>query len=147
MAVEMFIQDEEKCTSQKKEVQARWYIRTVIKGQVFERDGIVCLRDSTEQRASLLALMDALGRFNKAAEIKLYISNSHIRAAMNNGWLAKWQENNFITTKGDSVRYASEWQQVSELLKIHKVVMAPKEELGNRYSNELRRRINASGKD
>ena len=89
MKVELFIQGKTKNPAIQKKAQARWCIRCALKdGTVESRDGVVILQNVTTKRAVLYALDQALQKFNKAAVIKIYISDDYVRAVFLNSWIS-----------------------------------------------------------
>ena len=76
MIIEIYIQTKTKNPAVQKIAQARWLIQSVQKnGQVISKDGAVSISNATSKRAALQSLVDALSRFNKAAVIKIYVSD------------------------------------------------------------------------
>ena len=80
MTIEIFIQTKTKNPAVLQTAAARWLIRSVSNaGTVESRDGCVYINNATSKRAALQALCDALSRFNKAAVIKIYVSDDYVR--------------------------------------------------------------------
>ena len=80
MTIEIFIQTKSKNPAAQKIAQARWLIQSVSNsGQVNSKDGAVSINNATYKRAALQSLVDSLSRFNKAAVIKIYISDDYVR--------------------------------------------------------------------
>lgn len=144
MKVELFIQGKTKNPAIQKKAQARWCIRCALKnGTVESRDGVVILQNVTTKRAVLYALDQALQKFNKAAVIKIYISDDYVRAVFLNSWIGRWKNNDWhkIRLNGD-IRHLDLWQQIAEKLSNHAVTFAKGDELENEVLQDMERRLN-----
>lgn len=144
MRTEIYIQGKTKNPAKQQKAQARWCIRCVLNnGMVETRDGTVMLNNATTKRAVLTALLVALGKFNKAAVIKIFISDDFVRACLINGWLSRWRGNNWhkIRLNGE-VMHLDLWQQISQQLSKHAVTFAKGEELENKVLEEMEWRMN-----
>ena len=147
MTIEIFIQTKTKNPAVQKTAQARWLIQSVQNnGQVISKDGAVSISNATNKRAALQSLVDALSRFNKAAVIKIYISDDFVRAVLVNGWLSWWKDNDWhkIRLNGE-VRHLDLWQQISQQLSKHAVTFARGEELENKQLKEMEWRMTNVG--
>lgn len=143
MTVELFIQGKTKNPAKQKKAQARWLISCALNnGTVEKRDGIVILNDATTKRAVLYALDQALKKFNKAAAIKIYISDDYVRAVFLNGWLSRWKGNSWhkIRLNGD-IKHLDLWRQIAEELSNHAVIFAKGNDLNNENLLEMERRF------
>ena len=112
-------------------------------GQSRKRDGAVILNDATTKRAVLYALSQALQKFNKAAVIKIYISDDYVRAVFLNSWISRWKINSWhkIRLNGE-IKHLDLWKQIAEQLSNHAVTFAKGEELKNKTLEEMERRLN-----
>ena len=149
MKTEIFVQGKTKNPARMEKAQARWCIRCVLSnGAVETRDGTVLLNNATTKRAVLTALLVALEKFNKAAVIKIYISDDFVRSCLVNGWVGWWKSNNWhkIRLNGD-VMHLDLWQQISAQLAKHAVTFAKGEELENKTLKEMEWRMNNVRKD
>ncbi|MEE3493555.1 MAG: hypothetical protein VZR06_00245 [Butyrivibrio sp.] len=144
MKVELYVQGKTKNPAQQKRAQASWLISCALSnGTVERRDGLVTLNHATTKRAVLCALIEALKIFNKAAVIKIYISDDFVRAVLINGWLGRWKANGWHKIRlNGQIRYVDLWLQVSERLANHGVTFARGEELNNETLIEMERRLN-----
>lgn len=80
MITEIYVQGATKNPARLKTARAKWSIVCVLNnGTIQRRDGTVCINNATTKRAVLTALSQALGRFNKAAVLKIYISDDFVR--------------------------------------------------------------------
>lgn len=145
MKIEIFIQTKTKNPAVLKVAQARWLIQSVSNtGQVNSKDGAVSINNATSKRAALQSLVDALSRFNKAAVIKIYISDDYVRNMCLTNMPMRWRANDWhkIRLNGTLV-HSDLWQMVNQLLANHAVVFATKEEcLGSYKLKELEDRLN-----
>ena len=86
MKIELYVQGKTKNPARQKKAQASWLISCALSnGTIEHRDGLVTLNHATTKRAVLCALIEALKIFNKAAVIKIYISDDFVRAVLING--------------------------------------------------------------
>ena len=147
MKTEIYIQGKTKNPARLDKAMAKWQIRCVLNnGAVETRDGTVVLNNATTKRAVLTALLVALEKFNKAAVIKIYISDDFVRAVLVNNWLSWWRDNNWhkIRLNGE-VRHLDLWQQISQQLAKHAVTFARGEELENKILQEMEWRMTNVG--
>ena len=145
MIVEIFIQTKTKNPAVLKTAQARWLIQSVSNsGQVNSKDGFVVISNATEKRAALQSLVDALSRFNKAAVLKIYISDDYVRNMCLTNMPTRWRANDWHKIRQNGTLVHSDlWQQLSSMLSNHAVSFATKEECMSSYKlKELEDRIN-----
>lgn len=144
MKVELYIQGKTKNPAKQKKAQARWLIScSLSNGTVESRDGIVILNNATTKRAVLYAMNQALQKFNKAAVIKIFISDDYVRAVFLNKWIGRWKDNDWhkIRLNGD-IKHLDLWQQIAVQLSNHAVSFARGKELENEILKEMNRRLN-----
>lgn len=144
MTTEIYILGKTKNPAIQKTAWARWMIVCVLNnGKVEKRNGVVCINNATTKRAVLTALTQALERFNKAAVLKIYISDDFVRASLINGWMGRWKDNNWhkIRLNGD-LAHDDLWKKIQSQLSNHAVTFARAEELENKYIKELEWRTN-----
>ena len=100
MRIEIFIQAKTKNPAVQQTAQARWLIRSVSNaGQVTQKDGCVSINTATSKRAALQALADALSRFNKAAVIRIFISDDYVRNMCSTNMPNRWRANGWHKIK------------------------------------------------
>lgn len=145
MTIEIFIQTKSKNPAVQKVAQARWLIQSVSNnGQVNSKDGAVSINNATYKRAALQSLVDSLSRFNKAAVIKIYISDDYVRNMCISKMPNRWRANDWhkIRLNGE-LKHCDLWQQVFSLMSNHAVVFASSDEcLGSYKLKELEDRLN-----
>ena len=145
MTIEIFIQTKTKNPAVQKTAQARWLIQSVQNnGQVISKDGAVSINNATSKRAALQSLVDALSRFNKAAVIKIYVSDDYVRNMCITKMPNRWKANDWhkIRQNGE-LKHCDLWVRLFRLMSIHAIVFASKEEcLGSYKLKELEDRLN-----
>ena len=143
MTTEIFVLGKTKNPAIQRTAWARYMIVCVLNnGQIEKRDGVVCINNATTKRAVLTALSQALERFNRAAVLKIYISDDFVRASLVNGWTNRWKANNWhkIRLNGQLI-HEDLWRQVVSQLSNHAVSFARAEELDNKYIKELEEKL------
>lgn len=78
---------------------------------------------TTYNRTTLLAITNALKRFNRPCEIEIVTSNSFIKNTVESGNLLKWQEDKWKTSKGEDVKNKELWQEFLQETKKHKITV------------------------
>lgn len=74
----------------------------------------------TYHQAVLTAMIEALKRFNKPAEVHLICANGFVLGQFKN--LKTWLKNGFTTTKGKPVANQEEWRKLACLSAQHQIV-------------------------
>ncbi len=99
-------------------------------GRQDAKGGSVCIQDASEKRAALIALRDALKRFNRPSVIKIYIHEDFVRNMLQQQMPRRWKANNWrkIRQNGE-LKHKDLWQEITELTSQHAVSIAKKEEL------------------
>jgi len=102
-------------------------------------------KTTTNNRMELKAVIEAFKRVlikNKNAEYELYSDSAYVVNSINNGWIDKWQQNNWKTTKNDDVKNRDLWEEFAylknkvESLGIYIQIIKIKGHAGNTF-NEL----------
>ena len=131
MKIEIFIQTKTKNPAVLKVAQARWLIQSVSNaGQVNSKDGAVSINNATSKRAALQSLVDALSRFNKAAVIKIYISDDYVRNMCLTNMPMRWRANDWhkIRLNGELI-HEDLWRNIQTQLSNHAVTYAKADEI------------------
>jgi ribonuclease HI len=89
------------------------------RGETITRDGIIVESDTTENRLVLAAITRALSRMQKSCEISVMCECEHIFQVDKNGWLDKWRIEGWVNSRGEPVKNAKLWQQLSEYMDMH----------------------------
>ena len=140
MLTEIYIKGQTKNPARLKTAQAKWSIVCVQNnGTIQRRDGTVCINNATTKRAVLSALSQALGRFNRPAVIKIYISDDFVRNSLANGWTQRWKENNWhkIRLNGELI-HEDLWRNIQNQLSNHAVTFARADEITDTLKAEWR---------
>ena len=78
-------------------------------------------RNTTNNRMELLAVIVSLKALKEKCHIKLYSDSAYVCNAINNNWLNTWQVNNWRTANKKEVLNKDLWDELLNLLSIHKV--------------------------
>ena len=150
MICEIYIQASTKNPAVQKTAKARWLISSVQgNGQRMTRDGIVCLNNATSKQVALIALAEALARFNRAAVIKIYISDDFVREMLIHNMPQRWEQNNWHKIRQNlSLAHEMQWKYVKNFLSGHAVSYATAEEIANNQTlKEMDWRMNNVGRN
>lgn len=144
MTVDLYVQTSTKNPARHKTVKAKWLICTKSNGQEVKRDGTVVLNNSTAKQAALVALSDALSRFNKAAVIRIYISDDFVRNMLIANMPKRWEDNGWHKIRlNQTLAHETQWKYVKGFLTGHAVSFARAEELAdNQILKEMEWRMN-----
>lgn len=89
---------------------------------IWKRDGVVVSSRSTNKRASVVALRDALKRFTKPAIINLYIEDPFVRHMMQTNMPHRWSINRWTKYRyGQDIKYVEIWKEIYALMKGHAI--------------------------
>lgn len=149
MKCEIYIQTSTRNPAVQKCVKARWLISSVLgNGQKETRDGIVCMNNATAKQAALTALADALARFNKAAVIRIYISDDFVRNMLVANMPQRWEQNDWHKIRlNQELKHEMQWKYVKSFLSGHAVSYAGADEIReNKTLKEMEWRINNVGR-
>lgn len=101
-----------------------WLLETIkADGHPATRQDISCWQDIKEVDLVLQAMIAALARMRVESIIEVYTPCQYIWSAIENGWLEAWQKNDWNTAKGTPIRHKEAWQQVSEHMEKHLVLV------------------------
>lgn len=98
--------------------------------------------EGNENLMELLALEKALERVREPCEIHVFTRSSYVSAGWDAGWLRKWEESGWKTSKGKDVQYADTWKRIEHLAKGSKMHFHVKEpgRLGDWIDESLKER-------
>lgn len=74
------------------------------------------IKDATENRAELTALVEALKRLNQNCDLDIYTDSEYVSAPLSKDWIAWWRENGWMNAKGREIANCDLWRQMAELL-------------------------------
>ena len=83
------------------------------------RDRLAVLDKTTENRATLEALNEALGRINRAVHLDIWMDCEYVAAMIENKWPWKWEMDNWINSKGKMAKDFDMWQSITRELEKH----------------------------
>ncbi|MBQ7925923.1 MAG: hypothetical protein IJ335_06465 [Lachnospiraceae bacterium] len=79
------------------------------------------LENTTEHKATLMALEAALKRLNQPCQLEIYMEDSYVAAVLQNGWAEGWKNNGWRNAKNELVEDAEKWRSIQSLLNGHEV--------------------------
>ncbi|WP_207182519.1 ribonuclease HI [Anaerocellum diazotrophicum] len=89
---------------------------------------------TTNNRMELKAVVEALKALKEPCKVIIYSDSAYIVNAVNQNWIEKWQKNGWKTSEKEEVKNTDLWNELIELLKIHKVTF---EKVKGHADNEL----------
>lgn len=128
MNIEIHIQPESRRPQQIKEARCHYEIICAFAdGRQEARGGDVSIPDASEKKAALLALSEALKRFNKPSVIRICIEEDFVRNMLRQQMPRRWEANGWRKIRrNEELKHKELWQEITELLKMHAVVIADK---------------------
>lgn len=76
--------------------------------------------NTTNNHMELLAVINALKALKKPSKLKLYSDSTYVVNSVNNGWLDKWRQSNYLR-KSESIPNVELWKDLHALLSKHSV--------------------------
>jgi len=84
----------------------------------------------------LTAAIEALGLLKEKCEVELYSDSAYLCNAFNNGWIEKWQKNNFIGSNKEPVKNKDLWEKLINFNEFHKITFIKvKGHADNQFNN------------
>lgn len=71
--------------------------------------------EGTENCLELLALEHALEHIRAPCEIHVYTESSFVSAGWDAGWIRKWEQSGWKTSRGKDVQFAETWKECDRL--------------------------------
>ncbi|MBR2871035.1 MAG: ribonuclease HI [Clostridia bacterium] len=91
---------------------------------------------TTNNRMELIAVINALKALKEPCEVDLYSDSAYVINAINENWLNDWKNNNWKNSNKKTVKNIELWQDLDELINIHKVnFIKVKGHSDNEYNN------------
>ena len=91
---------------------------------------------TTNNKMELTAAIEALGLLKEKCEVELYSDSAYLCNAFNNGWIEKWQKNNFIGSNKEPVKNKDLWEKLINFNKFHKITFIKvKGHADNQFNN------------
>lgn len=126
MQVNIYIEDNIRGAKLKKG-KVMYLLECIVENKPYTVHKVIELEDCSKNMIDLTALIEALERMQKQAEICIFTSNSTIYGTLNNMWNIQWQKNDWINARGNKVKNWEKWQKVTELLENHSFVVTNEE--------------------
>jgi len=76
---------------------------------------------TTNNRMELLAVICGLENLKKTSTVEVYSDSKYLVNAINEGWVEKWQANNWYRNKKEKAVNIDLWKRLLALMKIHNV--------------------------
>ena len=77
--------------------------------------------ETTNNRMEITAVIKALEALKESCEVNLYTDSQYVCNAIDKGWAKKWQKNNWMRNKKESVKNPDLWKELYALCEKHKV--------------------------
>lgn len=98
-------------------------------------------RNVTNNQMELAGVIAGLAELKRPAVVSLYTDSAYIHNAFTQGWIDKWQRNNWQTSGKEPVKNREQWEEILRLTRIHKVkwhkVKGHSDNEGNNRADEL----------
>jgi ribonuclease HI len=92
--------------------------------------------NTTNNRMELKAVIEALKALKRPCKVNLYSDSSYVVNAFKEGWLEKWQKNNWLKSDKTPVENQDLWKELLEISKNHQVNwIKVKGHADNEYNN------------
>lgn len=76
---------------------------------------------TTNNRMEILAAIKGLEALKEPCTVTLYSDSKYLVDSVNQGWIIKWQKNNWYRTKSEKAKNIDLFKRLLELLNTHKV--------------------------
>ncbi|HHY79082.1 MAG TPA: ribonuclease HI [Thermoanaerobacter sp.] len=91
---------------------------------------------TTNNRMELKAVIEALKALKKPCQVNLYSDSNYVVNAFKEGWLEKWQKNNWIKSDKKPVENQDSWKELLEVSANHQINwIKVKGHADNEYNN------------
>jgi len=95
-----------------------WGAYIKIEGQEIELNGSI--DNTTNNRMELTAVIEALKHLKNKSNINLFTDSKYVMQGIKE-WIHKWKENNWKTSKKESVKNKELWVELDEIVSMHDV--------------------------
>lgn len=96
-----------------------WGAILMFKGEKREISGFN--PDTTNNQMELTAAIEALNKLKTPCEVELFSDSAYLINGFNEGWVTKWQLNDFKNANKKPVQNVELWRKLIELNNIHKI--------------------------
>lgn len=129
MRIDLFVMSSKNPAVQKNAV-ARWRICAYGPKDMLvdQKSGLSLIPKATNKRAALMALRDALRRFNKAAVITIYVQDDFVRNMLMANMPERWSLHDWKKFRYNrDIQHDDLWREIHTLLRSHAVKYATAE--------------------
>ncbi|MEZ0536069.1 ribonuclease HI [Caldicellulosiruptoraceae bacterium PP1] len=77
--------------------------------------------NTTNNRMELIAVIESLKALKEPCNVTIYTDSQYVVNAFNNKWITNWIKNNWKLNDGNEVKNKELWQELVDLIKVHKV--------------------------
>lgn len=78
-------------------------------------------REASKNSNFLQALIEAVKELQVPCMVNVYTNSEYIIEPYKQGWISKWEKNEWRNAKGNQVRNAAQWQEARKVLARHSV--------------------------
>ncbi|NPV27086.1 MAG: ribonuclease HI [Firmicutes bacterium] len=78
-------------------------------------------RNVTNNQMELQGVIAALSQLKRPAIVHLYTDSAYIHNAFTQGWIEKWQKNNWLTSTREPVKNRELWEEIIRLTHVHQI--------------------------
>ncbi len=111
-----------------------WAAVLICDGKEKELSGFVAY--TTNNRMELTAAVEGLKELKFPCEVELFSDSAYLVNAFKSDWLTGWKMNGWRNSKKDEVLNRDLWEQLDDLIRIHKVTwIKVKGHADNEYNN------------
>ncbi|AAM24584.1 MAG: Ribonuclease H [Caldanaerobacter subterraneus] len=96
-----------------------WAAVLIYKGIKKEISGFE--ENTTNNRMELKAAIEGLKALKRPCKVNLYSDSSYLINAFNEGWIEKWQKNNWLKSDKTPVENQDLWKELLEVSKPHQI--------------------------
>lgn len=96
-----------------------YVLECFVSGKPETRDGSGIVTEATENKLTLMALLEALSRITKPASIRIFTRCGHALNSLQNHWPRQWQAAGWLNARGKPVKNAELWDLILEKLDPH----------------------------
>lgn len=82
-------------------------------------DGILKIQNATAHQSELKALIEALKRMRQECQLTIYTDSAYVAAGFESGWVEKWMDCGWKTSRKTDVANKKEWQELHSLISRH----------------------------
>ncbi len=77
--------------------------------------------DTTNNRMEMMAVIEGLKALKEPCEVTLTSDSQYVCNAITKGWAKNWKKNNWIKSDKTQAKNPDLWEEILELLDVHKV--------------------------